>query len=89
METHFDHSSTWNGIKALSGYITTNLLPSDDIKLSDDLNQFFACFDTQSKETVQRKSRWGIQLIMESMCYPDYRDAIFILLLQKLRFQYV
>ncbi|KAJ8380033.1 hypothetical protein SKAU_G00008110 [Synaphobranchus kaupii] len=37
----------WNGIKALTDYRTINLLPSDDAKLPDVLNQFFARFDTQ------------------------------------------
>lgn len=39
----------WNGIKALTGYKTTNLLPSDDAKLPDVLNQLFARFDTQTR----------------------------------------
>lgn len=39
--------SMWNGIKALTDYKAINLLPWDDVKLPDVLNQFFARFNTQ------------------------------------------
>ncbi|KAJ8384286.1 hypothetical protein AAFF_G00206430 [Aldrovandia affinis] len=40
----------WNGIKALTEYKTATLLPRDDDKLPDVLNQFFVHFDTQRGE---------------------------------------
>lgn len=53
IEDHFNSNnsrSMWNGIKALTGYKNTNLLPEDDATLPDALNQFFARFDTQREE---------------------------------------
>ncbi|KAK1901239.1 40S ribosomal protein S1 [Dissostichus eleginoides] len=42
----------WNGIKALTDYKSTNLLPSNDAELPDVLNQFFARFDTPGGESA-------------------------------------
>lgn len=55
IEEHFSTNnsrSIWNGIKALTDYKTTNLLPDDDATLPDALNQFFARFDTQREEAA-------------------------------------
>ncbi|KAI4815122.1 hypothetical protein KUCAC02_005285 [Chaenocephalus aceratus] len=42
----------WNGIRALTDYKSTNLLPSNDAELPDVLNQFFARFDTPGVESA-------------------------------------
>eukprot|EP00064_Thunnus_orientalis_P017827 superscaffoldBa00003896_g17913 len=39
----------WNCIKALTNYKIINLLLSDDAKLPDVLNQFFACFNSEKR----------------------------------------
>ncbi|KAK1888034.1 Carboxylesterase 5A, partial [Dissostichus eleginoides] len=56
IEDHFANNnnprSMWNGIKALTDYKSTNLLPSNDAELPDVLNQFFARFDTPGGESA-------------------------------------
>ncbi len=42
----------WNGIKALTDYKNTNLLPDGDATLPDALNQFFACFDIHREDAA-------------------------------------